>query len=78
MLGLILIFAFSIYVAISVAVVIAVARRVQRAGRSPWPAAVATAFGMYLLLFWDHVPTVIAHKYYCSTIPEAKIFKTYD
>jgi hypothetical protein len=33
---------------------------------------------MYLLLFWDHIPTVLAHKYYCSTIPEAKIFKTFD
>jgi hypothetical protein len=33
---------------------------------------------MYLLLFWDHVPTIIAHKYYCSRIPEAKISKTFE
>jgi len=31
---------------------------------------------MYLLVFWDHLPTLLLHKYYCATKAGFWIYKT--
>ena len=31
---------------------------------------------VYLLIFWDWIPTVVAHKYYCSTEAGFWVYKT--
>ena len=33
---------------------------------------------VYLLIFWDWIPTVVAHKYYCSTEAGFWVYKTVD
>lgn len=39
-----------------------------------WPLAVAVL--LYLAVFWDHIPTVLAHKYYCETEAGFWVYKT--
>jgi hypothetical protein len=31
---------------------------------------------MYMLVFWDHIPTVLLHKYYCTTKAGFWVYKT--
>ena len=31
---------------------------------------------MYLLVFWDHIPTLLLHKYYCATKAGFWVYKT--
>ena len=74
MLGLIVLFAFFVYLLIAILVVLAVARLAREQGRSPrgWAAAIV----MYLLVFWDHLPTLLLHKYYCATKAGFWVYKT--
>lgn len=76
MIGLVYLFAFAVYLAISYFVVRAVMRWARKTGRSTkkwgWGAAIA----MYLLVFWDFLPTLVLHKGLCATRPEVRIYKT--
>jgi hypothetical protein len=36
------------------------------------------ALVMYHLVFWDWVPTVVAHQYYCATEAGFWVYKTVD
>ncbi|HYD57877.1 MAG TPA: hypothetical protein VEB41_13295 [Burkholderiales bacterium] len=38
--------------------------------------AVVVFFAGYLPLFWDHIPTVVAHEYYCQKEAGIWVFKT--
>lgn len=43
--------------------------------------AVAAAVGfllIYLPVFWDHIPTLVTHKYYCKTEAGFWVYKTAD
>jgi len=33
---------------------------------------------MYLLVFWDHIPTVVAHRYYCEKEAGFWVYKTVE
>ena len=76
MFGLIVLAIIGLYFLISIGVVrkaIAYARaNGKSAKRWGWGAAI----GMYLLVFWDWIPTVVAHKYYCSTEAGFWVYKT--
>lgn len=76
MFGLIVLVVIGLYLLISVGVVrwaIGYARKNGKsAKRWGWGAALA----MYLLVFWDWIPTVVAHKYYCSTEAGFWVYKT--
>lgn len=76
MFGLIVLVVIGLYLLISVGVVrwaIGYARKNgKNAKRWGWGAAL----GMYLLVFWDWIPTVVAHKYYCSTEAGFWVYKT--
>ena len=39
-----------------------------------WPLGVAVL--LYLAVFWDHIPTVLVHKYYCETEAGFWVYKT--
>lgn len=47
-----------------------------RTGRSVWKWALLGFLAVYLPIFWDHIPTVLAHKYYCETEAGFWVYKT--
>lgn len=65
--GLVVFGAIALYLFVSVAVVIVAARQARKRGRSAWRWGGLAALAMYLLVFWDHIPTLFMHKYYCET-----------
>lgn len=64
--GFVVLGALALYFIVSVAVVVAVARFTRKRGRGAWRWGALAALAMYLLVFWDHVPTLLAHRYYCE------------
>ncbi len=76
--GLVIFGAIAIYLIISLVVVLVVARTAKKRGKSTWRWAGAAALVMYMLVFWDHIPTVIAHKYYCEKEAGFWVYKTVE
>ena len=69
MLGLMVIGGALIYLILWISVTAWAYRWAKRRGYSKgrvWGATFAVFFVMWLLVFWDWVPTVAAHKYYCA------------
>src|SRR5688572_23507746 len=69
------------YLALAVAVTVAVVHVGRQSGwpRSRrWLAGASVAIVFYLVPFWDWVPTVIAHRYYCHKEAKFEIYKTVD
>lgn len=48
----------------------------RRTGRSAKRWGWGAALGMYLLVFWDQIPTYLLHHYYCATDAGVWIYKT--
>lgn len=48
----------------------------RRTGRSAKRWGWGAALGMYLLVFWDQIPTYVLHHYYCATEAGVWIYKT--
>jgi hypothetical protein len=76
MIGLLIISFFIIYLLVSMVVVGLAASSAKKRNRSPWRWGGLAAFVMYSLLFWDLVPTLVIHKYYCSTEAGLWVYKT--
>lgn len=76
MIGLMVILAMVIYLAISVGVVKWTIRWARKTGRSVRRWGIVAGFAMYLLVFWDHIPTLMLHKYYCATKAGFWVYKT--
>ena len=76
MIGLLFVFAFGIYLVVSVCVVKATVSWARKNGRGVKRWGFAVAFSMYLLVFWDHIPTLLLHKYYCATKAGFWVYKT--
>lgn len=76
MMGLAYIVAFAVYLLVSIGVVVKVVRTAKRNNRSPWGWGGAAALVMYLLVFWDHIPTLLMHKYYCEKEAGFWVYKT--
>lgn len=76
--GVVIFGAIALYLIISLVVVLLAARAAKKKGRSPWRWGGAAALVLYLLVFWDHIPTVVAHKYYCATEAGFWIHKTLE
>ena len=66
MLGLLFIVAGLIYLGVSIIVVLLAVRYARKRGVAGWKLGIPAGLVMYLLLFWDHVPTIMAHEYYCD------------
>lgn len=67
MIALVMLAAFASYVLISAMVVwfaVGLARKRKIKG---WKLGVPAGLCMYLIVFWDYLPTVLMHKYYCAT-----------
>jgi len=67
--GLVIFGALAIYLAVLISVTVLGYRWAAKRGRSRSKRWLAGGIGfllVYLPLFWDHIPTVAAHKYYCE------------
>lgn len=78
MLGLAYLLVFLVYLAISIGIVVLVVRWAKKRNRRPWVWGSLAAFVMYNIVFWDWIPTVVAHRYYCSTQAGFWVYKTLD
>ena len=76
--GLIVLGAMALYLALSVAVVLWAVKHAKKKGKTPWHWGAGAALVMYMIPFWDWLPTVAAHKYYCSTEAGFWVYKTVD
>ena len=78
MIGLAYLVAMGLYLLISIVVVrwaIGYARKNgKNAKRWGWGAA----FVMYSIVFWDWIPTVVVHQYYCAKDSGFWVYKTLD
>jgi HSP90 family molecular chaperone len=78
MLGLAFLFVFLIYLLISIGVIAYTVRKAKERGIAGWKWGVPAALFMYLIVFWDHIPTLIAHEYYCDKEAGFKVYKTLE
>lgn len=76
MLGLVVLFVIGAYLIISALVVWLAARWAKKLGRRGWVWGGLAAFAMYNLVFWDLIPTLAMHKYYCATEAGFWVYKT--
>jgi hypothetical protein len=76
MLGLVVLFVIGIYFVLSLVVTIFAAHQADKRGKNPWVWGGLAAFAMYNLVFWDLIPTLVMHKYYCSTQAGFWVYKT--
>lgn len=74
--GLIVIGALGLYLLVSIGVVKWTIRSARRNGRSPWRWGGFAALVMYLIPFWDWLPTVVMHRYYCEKEAGFWVYKT--
>lgn len=76
--GLILIPAFALYVLISIITVVCVIIFARKRKKNVWLWGGCAAFIMCNLIFWDWIPTVAVHEYYCSSQAGFWVYKTAD
>jgi len=78
MIGPVVLGAALLYLLISIAVVRWAIRYARNNGRSAKRWGWGAALVMYLIPFWDWIPTVAVHQYYCSTEAGFWVYKTVD
>lgn len=76
MLGLLVILFLLIYLLFSIWVVNVAVKWAKATGRRSWLWGSVTAFLVYNLMFWDLIPTMVVHKYYCETYAGFWLYKT--
>lgn len=81
MIGLIILGVAAIYIALLGVFSVSGYRWAKRRGLSGAQCRLVAAGGflfVYLPVFWDHIPTIIAHQYYCATKAEFREFKSVE
>jgi len=76
--GFLILGAMGVYLLVSVGVVLAAIGYARKNGRSAKRWGWGAALVMYLIPFWDWLPTVAVHQYYCATESGFWIYKTFD
>lgn len=76
--GIVVFSAIALYLIILISGVFFAARAAKRNGRNPWVWGAVAGLAIYLPVFWDHIPTLLAHKYYCDTTAGFRIYKTVE
>lgn len=74
--GLVIVGALAIYLLIAIAVVIGAVKYAKKSGKSAKRWGWSVALVMYLIPFWDWIPTVLVHQYYCATEAGFWVYKT--
>ena len=78
MFGLAYLVAFGVYLLISVGVVKWSINYARKNGKSAKLWGWGAAFVMYNVVFWDWIPTVAVHQYYCEKDAGLWVYKTLD
>lgn len=78
MLFIAVLFFFVIYLAIAIGAVVMAAKWAKKHNRRPWVWGSLAAFVMYNIVFWDWIPTLVAHKYYCGKEAGFTVNKTLE
>jgi hypothetical protein len=76
MIALTLLVVVAVYLGLCILAVRLTVRWAKRTGRSVKRWGIAAGLFMYLLVFWDHIPTLVLHKYYCATKAGFWVYKT--
>jgi hypothetical protein len=76
--GLVVLAAIGLYVLISIGVIVWAMRHAKKHGKSEKRWGWGAALAMYLLVFWDWIPTVMVHQYYCMKDSGFWVHKTLD
>ncbi len=74
--GLVIILVMGLYLLIAIGVVSWVISYAKKNGKRVMRWGWGAAFVMFLIPFWDWIPTVAAHKYYCATEAGFWVYKT--
>lgn len=74
--GLVILGALGLYLLISIGVVTGAIGFAKKNGGSAKRWGWGAALVMYLIPFWDWIPTVAMHKYYCATEAGFWVYKT--
>jgi len=81
MFGLVVVVVGVIYLAVLIALTRLAYSAAKKRGYSKakcWMAAATGFLIVYLPVFWDHIPTIVAHQYYCAKDSGFWIYKTFD
>ncbi len=78
MMGLAFLVFFAVYLLVSIAAVRGAIGYARKNGKSAKRWGWGTAFIMYSLVFWDWIPTVAVHQYYCAKDSGFWVYKTLD
>lgn len=76
--GLVILGALVLYLLISIFVVIGAIKHAKKNGKSAKRWGWGAALVMYLIPFWDWIPTVAVHQYYCATEAGFWVYKSVD
>lgn len=76
MMGLMVLMFFAVYLLISMLAISNARAWAKANNKKPWLWGGLAAFVMYNLVFWDLVPTLVMHKYYCETQAGFWVYKT--
>lgn len=74
--GLVILAALVFYALVSIVVVLLAIRHAKKSGRSGMRWGLGAALVMYMIPFWDWLPTVAMHQYYCATEGGFWVYKT--
>ena len=74
--GLVIFAVMGLYLLISVFVVIATVNHAKKKNKSVKRWGWSAALAMFLIPFWDWIPTVATHQYYCATEAGFWVYKT--
>ena len=76
--GLVILGIAALYLLISIGVVMSAAAYARKHGKSAKRWGWSAVLVMYLIPFWDWLPTIATHQYYCATQSGFWIYKTLD
>ena len=76
--GLVILGIAAVYLLISIGVVISAAAYASKHGKSVKHWGWSAVLVMYLIPFWDWLPTIAIHQYYCAIQSGFWIYKTLD
>jgi hypothetical protein len=76
MMGLMVLGALVVYLLVSIWVTKTAVSWAKANNKKPWLWGGLAAFAMYNLVFWDLIPTLVMHKYYCDTQAGFWVYKT--
>jgi len=76
--GLVIVGALALYLLLSIAVVIGAIKHAKKNGKSAKRWGWGAVLVMYLIPFWDWIPTVAVHQYYCAKDSGFWVYKSLD